>query len=570
MNRHEIYLWEATQADLSKGFYELSEKAITYARQQKNPSENLLAFAEALNEHRKTVDYNRSFFREVANQIKNATTKAITIEFSEEEDWKRPLRDMVKLAQNFHVMIVDTEITMVFLPTGEIKPFGAEYDWEDLLGELTQVDDVDIAYKKTNLPTTEYDYAVWMRGLLDKGLGEYGFKLANTKDNKNNNVYESWYCRDVEIGKQYIQFTHVGSSPYFWNHTRFYMKCHAASDIYHKFNFDKDGQGVFSIGLEAFTDVNYCRASPLSERLAQCHINDVINYIIKLIFDKITDIKGLDGFVNGWLSKQPLSYMETIKSPPQHSQNSERAFLTPDRFRGMGFYCPQQLIIACIANNPEYAKLKIFFEANKSFGANGLARATEWPKLVKYLEEEINPETFWQQYALLKEEEKRLEEDRIQQLITQFKLNPDEELIPVSDQWYDSQTNLIWQRCCIGQHWQNGQIAGKAELLSWDEKETYLERFKDTGWRLPTRAELQGLSFSRNVGYITKNGFGFYDQIECSFGQHWIEPHKPYGISHRGDICILSTSPRGGTSKFSDDPNLVGYLRLVKSVHKQA
>jgi hypothetical protein len=53
--------------------------------------------------------------------------------------------------------------------------------------------------------------------------------------------------------------------------------------------------------------------------------------------------------------------------------------------------------------------------------------------------------------------------------------------------------------------------------------------------------------------------------IECSFGQHWIEPHKPYGISHRGDICILSTSPRGGTSKFSDDPNLVGYLRLVKS-----
>ncbi|MBK7300424.1 MAG: hypothetical protein IPI79_08710 [Moraxellaceae bacterium] len=33
----------------------------------------------------------------------------------------------------------------------------------------------------------------------------------------------------------------------------------------------------------------------------------------------------------------------------------------------MGFYCPQQLIVARLANNPEYEKLRTFFEAKKSF-----------------------------------------------------------------------------------------------------------------------------------------------------------------------------------------------------------
>jgi hypothetical protein len=272
--------------------------------------------------------------------------------------------------------------------------------------------------------------------------------------------------------------------------------------------------------------------------------------MIKPILNNTTDIKGLDNFVNGWLSKQPLSYVEIIKNPPPSQLKSDpnRSFLTPDTYKSLSDYCA--LILARLVN-PEYVKLKTFFDVSleRGRGYNYNGGLEEWPKLVKYLEEDINPETFWQQYALLKEEEKRLEEDRIRQLITQFKLNPDEELIPVSDQWYDAKTNLIWQRCSMGEHWQNGQITGMAELMNWDEKEAYLERFKDTGWRLPTRAELQGLSFSRKVGYITKNSFGFYDQIECSFGQHWIEPHKPYGILHRGDICILSTSPRGGTSK---------------------
>ncbi|MBK9186460.1 MAG: DUF1566 domain-containing protein [Moraxellaceae bacterium] len=163
---------------------------------------------------------------------------------------------------------------------------------------------------------------------------------------------------------------------------------------------------------------------------------------------------------------------------------------------------------------------------------------------------------------MLKEEEKRLEEDRIRQLITQFKLNPDEELIPVSDQWYDANTNLIWQRCSMGEHWQNGQITGMAELMNWDEKEAYLERFKDTGWRLPQYQELITLSFPEYVGYITKNGYEFYEKIHTNFYNSWITPFFKIGSEL---TCVVSVSE--GTSQYSkhkSEPDLKGYIRLVR------
>ncbi len=565
-NRHQIYIWEATQADLSKGFYELSTKAISYVRKEKQPSKNLLAFAEALHQHRKNVDYSRLFFKEVAEQIKNTTTKAIMIEFWEEEDWKRPLRDLVKLAQNYQVIIVDTEITMVFFPTGEIKPFGAEYDWEELLGELSQADNAILAYKESNLPSTPTAYAKWMRNLLDKELGQYGFTLVKTDIKESVDLHESWYCRDVEIGKQYIHFRHGGKFPDFSSDDDCYMECNAVSDIYKKFNFCLEGK-IFSTNLECFRATRYLTDFPFSEHETHYFINEVKDYMIKPILNKTTDIKGLDNFVNGWLSKQPLSYIDIIKNPPPSQLKSDpnRSFSKPDTYNSLGSYCA--LILARLVN-PEYRKLKTFFDVRFESGRNYInnSELTEWQKLEKYLEEEINPETFWQQYGLAKAEEKRLENERIQQLITQFKLNPEQEKIPVSDQWYDAKENLIWQRCCMGEHWQNGQITGIAELMNWDKMNEYINQFKDAGWRLPTRQELENLSFTKKIGYITQKGFDFYEQAEVSFPVHWIEPHKPYGISHRADICILSTSPHGGTSKFMDDSNLVAYLRLVKSV----
>ena len=350
----------------------------------------------------------------------------------------------------------------------------------------------------------------------------------------------------------------------------FYMICPAISDIYYRFSFYENEPKIFSSSLGAYKNVRTEGRLPLSEEKVQQRLEDVVNYIIQPIFDKATTIIGLDNFVNGWLSKQPLSYIETIKNPIHtNKSSSERRFLTPETFKGSGaYYYHKQLILARLANNPHYEKLKVFFEASKVFEPSNKELVTEWPKLVQYLEEEINPETFWQQYALLKAEEKRLEEERIQQLITQFNLNPEQEVIPVSDQWYDAKENLIWQRCCMGEHWQDGKLIGHPQLMNWDEMNACVERFKDTGWRLPSFQELITLTLTKPIGYVTKNGFDYYDEVKRSFIMHWITPYNPYSPQVMPNVALyIVTVSNGGihSSKEKNDPDFKGYLRLVKT-----
>lgn len=55
---------------------------------------------------------------------------------------------------------------------------------------------------------------------------------------------------------------------------------------------------------------------------------------------------------------------------------------------------------------------------------------------------------------------------------------------------YDKKTDLTWQRCSIGQHWQDEVgCVGVIEQMTWDEARS---RSAD-GWRLPTRDELATL-----------------------------------------------------------------------------
>ena len=57
---------------------------------------------------------------------------------------------------------------------------------------------------------------------------------------------------------------------------------------------------------------------------------------------------------------------------------------------------PHCLIVARLTNNPQFEELCInlgaFGEGSKrDWGANASARESEWPKLVKYLREEVKP-----------------------------------------------------------------------------------------------------------------------------------------------------------------------------------
>jgi hypothetical protein len=59
--------------------------------------------------------------------------------------------------------------------------------------------------------------------------------------------------------------------------------------------------------------------------------------------------------------------------------------------QGRGVYTPRCLIVARLANNPHFEELAVTLANPRSPGANYDALPTEWPKLVKYLREEVQP-----------------------------------------------------------------------------------------------------------------------------------------------------------------------------------
>ncbi|MEQ9447385.1 MAG: DUF1566 domain-containing protein [Rhodospirillaceae bacterium] len=58
------------------------------------------------------------------------------------------------------------------------------------------------------------------------------------------------------------------------------------------------------------------------------------------------------------------------------------------------------------------------------------------------------------------------------------------------DSVYDTETDLTWQRCSVGQTWSDGDgCSGEVALFTWNEATEQA----DGDWRLPTRAELESL-----------------------------------------------------------------------------
>jgi len=255
-------------------------------------------------------------------------------------------------------------------------------------------------------------------------------------------------------------------------------------------------------------------------------------------FDVIKDIKGLDRVLNSDVMGdffRDMYHRSTLKAPIA-------------------------LIVARLANNPQFEELAVKLATPKDMGdINGKVYPTEYPKLVKYLREEINPETFWQQYAVLEAEEKRLEEARVKALQAQFQPKTHEELMSLASQWHDTETDLIWQRCCIGQQWQEGDAVGGSILFYWQEVQQLLEQPEHTGWRLPSLEELTTLHLSKKVGYITQKGIDFYERKQRSIERHWFTSTEDTGIA-----WVTQGKPPYVES-LKKDAKIEGYVRLVKS-----
>lgn len=537
---HIVYAWYAKTLGKAPANLDQISKDFAYLSLHRTgqTSTSLVSFAQALASHVPTDNLQewQDLYMNLDKSILEKGLLFIALDLPN-EDWIVGLKTVVDIAEQHSIIIFDDALGMAFLPSGKILPQSKQKMWKNALLEV----------ETTDFPITLSSFKKIAQPLVEGLLFKYGFTEKYIDIENEDDIWRFYSTLDnrYKFGIAYeTQFQPDRQSDVFqMTHETCCYYGSEISSIYNKFDFFKNGECIsINFGIsKTQKNIDITNEDSLRTGLFQ------IENLLKLTLS-IKDIKSLDNIMNGNLYPQLSHYYHHF------------------------FYMPHCLIVARLANNPKFEQLAIDLgtygsQSGRNWGAHVPKQITEWPKLVQYLREEINPDTFEQQYALVKKEEQHLEENRIQYLIETFNLNPAEELIPVSDQWHIPETNLIWQRCCMGQHWENGEPVGEKKAFKTNDVQLLLEKMKDSGWRLPTYHELLGLSFIKKTGHVTKQGFDFYEQREQEFLMHWIQPHNLNYPDIKEDVHVLSV--RNGKFvgiKLENQTNLVGYVRLVKSI----
>ena len=343
-------------------------------------------------------------------------------------------------------------------------------------------------------------------------FSQHGFVIGDVDEvDTSSSLWTVIYSKKVAIGiqnaKVYCHRVHNGFDVTIWAS----MKVEYLSHIYNKFDFDKpryrdgtlentifSGEFLVSILKAPANDIVICN------QISALRLINIVNSKLMPIYESACTLKGLDEALNGEI----YPYFRT------HVQSD---WLKP--------YC---LIVARLANNPYFENLVIDLPKTKR-NSDGLI--TCWPEFVKYLREEIDPDAFFKEFVRLKAEEKRLEDARVQVILDYFNPKTHDELMALAGQWQDPDTGLIWQRHCVGQYWQDGQVLGTSRVLKWKEVKNVSNNIKGFAWRLPTVDELEQM-MSNQIKNVTEKAsvFGKKDKrlINGTFWALLSSPYKEY------------------------------------------
>jgi hypothetical protein len=114
----------------------------------------------------------------------------------------------------------------------------------------------------------------------------------------------------------------------------------------------------------------------------------------------------------------------------------------------------------------------------------------------------------------------------------------------------DKETGLTWQRCSLGQTWQEGQgCAGSVQELNWRDA----VKQGRSGWRLPTREELETLVSKACSPSISPEAFPNVDPIKL-----W------YWSSTQTDRDLAWLVQFGGGATFNGYQTSQNAVRLVR------
>lgn len=102
---------------------------------------------------------------------------------------------------------------------------------------------------------------------------------------------------------------------------------------------------------------------------------------------------------------------------------------------------------------------------------------------------------------------------------------PDSRYMANGGEVYDSQSNLTWQRCSLGQTWSGDMCSGRVQGLTWDQARKQAKG----AWRLPTRDEL--LTLMETPCGVSKGNRTVFPNMDDILPMYWSSSAEEQGLA---------------------------------------
>ena len=360
MGGKSIYLWNTRHYGVPKDMAELEQ---TYDRLRDGVADTrqegfikfATLFSQYLSSHQAELeDEIHRRYKQLIQQAQQHQHALIHLDLPDDE-WLATLRIILTITPSCDLLVFERDLNMAFLPPyGKVLPESEASLWRDLNEDLDAPAD---------FPRTKAQFNKYIKPYIDTLMRKHGFK-KNTMLLSDDSI--DAYSRLVPLGKQYISgLCEKGGGGSFVLELDAYVESPDVLSIYNLFDFSKFGQHTFSTSIERLD----CRGPWRVEAKFEFDLALVTGErLLMPLLDEMQTLKDLNRLLNG--------------------EASERL---PDEAYQYQYYAPQRLIIARLVGSPNFEALVTEFEGYQSFAGNEWQRATEWPKLVKYLREEVEP-----------------------------------------------------------------------------------------------------------------------------------------------------------------------------------
>ena len=366
-NRHTAIIWDADVYGTPKDYdANTLEQAEVLTNQEVAPSAKLLAFArdvEVYSQNNNLDPVVLRYLRNFEKKVIAANTAAYCIDLPEYQ-WRSLLKILIEAAQTHKLVLFDEQLVLLLLPDGSILPAHTARSWQDTLEELEN---------ESGFPQTLMEFHRLITTRIGELLSEYGFVLSKDYTNYKDGLNLE-YLRKTPSGFHLFAICGDGGDGEFkmGAFLRIAQDNMIAICRQSDFQYSMGGGGGVLLDIpiilfkheDSFQVINWDGFEDLLLKLRQSPL---------MWSDAAQGIKGIDALFNGDIDSR-------VKNEVQHS-----------------VYAPYALIAAHLAGNPNFDELAISLgrygkDSGKFWGKFNYATVSAgWPKLVKYLREEVKP-----------------------------------------------------------------------------------------------------------------------------------------------------------------------------------